>query len=145
MMIAALWLLDKEWSAASWMAAEDARPVDVLAFQAVLTGMTAPIWAGVAVSPYYNLYQLQARSSWAVADVTHTKAVRAKYGRAGAKFRTLTHWDYFPATRRFAARGGWRFAATKVGSRFIPYVGWALFAYDLWNVGKWIGEKTSPV
>lgn len=33
--------------------------------------------------------------------------------------------------------------AAKLGTRFIPYVGWGLLAYDLWNVGKWIGHKTS--
>lgn len=31
----------------------------------------------------------------------------------------------------------------KIGSRFIPYVGWALLMLDAWNLGKWIGEKTS--
>ncbi len=137
----AAWILDQEFKLANWMAAEDARPVDVLAFQAVLAGMTAPIWAGVAASPYYSIYQLQAATSWAAADVTYTKAMRAKYGRAGAKFRTLTHWNYFPRTLSFASRGGWRFAATRVGSKFLGPVGLALLAYDLWLTGIWVGER----
>lgn len=36
-----------------------------------------------------------------------------------------------------------RVAIGKIGSRFIPYVGWALLVVDLWALGKWIGEKTS--
>ena len=30
-----------------------------------------------------------------------------------------------------------RLGAAKVEARFIPYVGWGLFAYDLYSVGKW--------
>jgi len=30
-----------------------------------------------------------------------------------------------------------RLGAAKMASRFIPYVGWGLFAYDLYSVGKW--------
>jgi len=145
MIILAAWLLEKEWQAVEWIAADDADPLDKLAMKGVLAVSTAPIWIGVGVSPYYTLSQQQARLSWAVDDVRHTRKMRAKYGRLGAKFRTFTHWNYFPKHRSFAMRGGLRWGATKVGSRFIPYVGWALLAYDLWSVGKWIGEKTSPV
>ena len=43
------------------------------------------------------------------------------------------------ASRRMLLKG-----AAKVGARAIPYAGWALFALDMWHVGKWIGEKTNP-
>ncbi len=46
-------------------------------------------------------------------------------------------------TARFAKHRAGRLLAAKIGARFIPYVGWGLLVYDLWNVGKWIGEKTS--
>ena len=145
MIIAALWLLDKEWAAVDYIAAEDAHPADVLALKFVAGAATAPIWGGLAMMPYWKIHQQSARLAWAVEDVRHTRKMTARYGRVGAKFRTLTYWNWFPKHRAFAMRGGIRWGATKVGSRFIPYVGWALLAYDLWNVGKWIGEKTSPV
>jgi len=138
-------MLDLEFQAIDYIAAEDADPFDVLSLKYVAALSTSPIWIGVAVSPYYNIHQQAARLSWAVDDVRHTRKVRAKYGRLGAKFRTMGYWNYFPKHRSFAMRGGWRWGAAKVGSRFIPYVGWALLAWDLWTLGKWIGEKTSPV
>ena len=36
-----------------------------------------------------------------------------------------------------------KLAAMKVASRFIPYVGWGLLAYDLYSVGKWAHGKYS--
>jgi hypothetical protein len=69
--------------------------------------------------------------------------------------------DYYMAVRRqpagftVSSKGiralGWgssrsamlKLGAAKLGTRFIPYVGWGLLAYDLWSLGKWIGEKTS--
>ncbi len=44
---------------------------------------------------------------------------------------------------RIGKRKAARWAATKLATRAIPYVGWALLAYDLWHVGKWVKEKTS--
>ena len=69
-----------------------------------------------------------------------TQAVK-KTGALGGKFNTYTFYNLYPRVGAFAQKGGWRFAATKVGSRFIPYVGWALLAYDLYKVGKWVGRK----
>ena len=36
-----------------------------------------------------------------------------------------------------------KLGVAKVGSRFIPYVGWALLAYDAYSVAKWAKEKIS--
>ncbi len=138
---AAAWILEQESKAIHWIASDDAHPADVAMMQLVVGASTLPIWGGVAVSPYLQLAQLQGRLSWAAADVTHTAAMRAKYGAVGAKFRTLTYWNYFPRTRAFASRGGWRFAATRVGSKFLGPVGVALLMYDAWLVGIWIGEQ----
>ncbi len=141
-------ILDLEFQAidhlVGYSASPDARSSDIAALKLVAAASTSPIWIGVGVSPYYTLYQQSARMKWAVDDVRHTRKMKARYGRLGAKFRTLTHWNYFPKHRAFAMRGGLRWGAIKVGSRFIPYVGWALLAADLWSLGKWIGEKTSP-
>ncbi len=144
MIYLAVRMLELEYQAIDYIVADDTDPVDKLYLMGVAAVSTSPIWIGVAVSPYYTMNQQAARLQWAVDDVRHTRKMKAKYGRLGAKFRTLTHWNYFPKHRTFAMRGGLRWTATKVGSRFIPYVGWALFAFDLWSVGKWIGEKTSP-
>lgn len=38
-------------------------------------------------------------------------------------------------------RGAAKYAAGKIGSRFIPYVGVALLMYDAWTLGTWIGEQ----
>ncbi len=37
---------------------------------------------------------------------------------------------------------GRRLLAARIGARFIPYVGWALLAYDVYEVGKWVHGKT---
>ena len=142
MIRASLWLLEQAWGAVSFIAAEDAHPADVLALKGVVTAATAPIWIGVGVMPYWKMHQQAARLAWAVEDVTHTAAMRAKYGALGAKFRTLTHWNWFPKHRAFAMRSPARLLVTKVGARFIPYAGWALLALDLYHVGKWGYGKT---
>lgn len=139
----ALWILEQENKAISWLVDEEkSSPVDVFALRVVMAVGTAPIWGMVAIRPYYDLYTLHSATSWAVKDITYTAGVQAKYGRTAAKFRTLTHWNYFPRTRAFAMRGGARWAVTRVGSKFIPVVGWALLVLDLWMLGTWIGEKT---
>ncbi len=37
-----------------------------------------------------------------------------------------------------------RKAAAKIASRWVPVLGWALFALDMWAVGKWVGKHTDP-
>jgi len=142
MIRAAIWLLEHQWNAVNYIAAEDAHPADVMALKLVTTAATAPIWAGVAVMPYWKMHQQSARMAWAVKDVAHTARIRARFGSTAAKFRTMTYWNWFPKHRAFAGRSAARFAITKVGARFIPYVGWGLLAYDLYSVGKWVHGKT---
>ena len=57
MIILAAWLLEKEWQAVEWIAADDADPLDKLAMKGVLAVSTSLIWIGVGVSPYYTLSQ----------------------------------------------------------------------------------------
>jgi hypothetical protein len=47
-------------------------------------------------------------------------------------------------TARFAKHSAKKMLAAKIGARFIPYAGWALFAFDMWRLGKWIGKETNP-
>ena len=142
MIRASIWFVEHLWGGVDYIAHEDADPTDVFYLKMVGAMATSPIWAGIAITPYWKIHQQAGRFAWAVDDVRHTKKMRAKYGRLGAKFRTFTYWNHFPKHRAYALRGGARWAAMKVGSRAIPYLGWALFALDAWSVGKWIGEKT---
>jgi len=139
----ALWILEQENKAISWLVDEEkSRPVDVFALRVAMGVMTAPLWGMVAFQPYHQLYSWQAATSWAVEDITYTKAIRAKYGRTAARFRTYTYFNLYPGTRTFAMRSGGRFFLTKVASRALGPIGWALLAVDLWMIGKWIGDQT---
>ncbi len=135
-------ILDLEIQAARWAGFKI--PQDKKLETALYLGLVqSPILAAVSLTPYYSMYQVHAGMSWAVKDIAYTKAVRAAGG--STKFNTMTLFNYSPKMLKFGSRGGLRLLALKVGARFIPYAGWAILAYDLWSVGKWIGEKTSPV
>ena len=128
---AAAWVIDQEMKAVEWLLLPEVDPKDKLYLQMAVVMSSSPVWGSVAMTPYYSLNRAASAASWAVDDIT---------GPVGKR----TFYNYAPRTRAFAARGGGRFLATRVGARFSPIVGWALFAYDMWSVGKWIGEKTSP-
>jgi len=135
-------ILDLEMQAARWAGFKI--PQDKKGQAALSLGLVQlPILAAVSMTPYYSMYQAQAGMSWAVKDIAYTSAVRARGGNT--LFQTYTVYNYAPKMLKYGSRGGMRLLALKVGARFIPYAGWALFAYDLWSLGKWIGEKTSPV
>jgi len=106
-------------------------------------GLVAAIVQSAVISqmPYYTLYRYQSAASWAVADIAHSRGMASRSGRAAAKFDTMTHWNYAPKTRAFAARSGTRFVATKIASRALGPIGVALLMYDAWKTGIWIGEK----
>ena len=137
----ALWILDKEIDmirrgTSGWPSVQDSPGLYAAGFVAA-----AAQTAVIGQMPYYSMYRFQAAADWAVADIAYSRGVAARHGSQAAKYRTMTFWNYAPRTRTFAARGGWRFAATKVGSRFLGPVGVALLMYDAWHVGIWIGEK----
>ena len=140
MIRAAAWVVDQEIKAAKWAkisVAED-KELELLLWLGLIQ---SPYLAMASMTPYWQLGKLHAGTKWAVRDTLWTQAVR-KTGAFGGRYNTYTLFNYYPRIGAFAQRGGWRFAATKIGSRFIPYAGAALLAYDLWSVGKWIGEKT---
>jgi len=145
MLSVALWVLEQEYKfAKKHFTYTDPNPekIDSWEAAAVFTAITAGSLQTSAISfqPYYGLYKAHAATQWAVRDTLWTQAVK-KTGALGGKFNTYTFYNLYPRVGAFAQKGGWRFAATKVGSRFIPYVGWALLAYDLYKVGKWVGRK----
>ncbi len=136
-------IIDLEIQAAKW-AGFSVRKEDELEVAIYVGLVNLPILTAVSMTPYYSIYQYQAGMSWAVKDIAWSRQV-AKTGAIGGRFNTYTLFNYAPKTLAFGSKGGFRLLALKVGARFIPYAGWALLAYDLWSVGKWIGEKTSPV
>ena len=134
----ALWIIESTINATHWMVPHQYEMKD-LYLHGILGVSTAPVWGTVAMAPYLKIASLQRDAAWAVADIQYAKSSR----RAGyiSKFKTMTFWNYAPRTRTFAARGGWRFAATKVGSRFLGPVGVVLLMIDAWTTGIWIGEQ----
>jgi len=143
MLILATWVIDQEIKAAKWagISVAEERELELLLWLGLIQ---APYLVAASITPYYQIAKLHAGTKWAVRDTLWTKAVK-RTGAFGGKYNTYTLFNYYPKIGAFAQRGGWRFLATRVGARFIPVLGWGLLAYDLWHVGKWIGEKTSPV
>jgi len=143
MIRAAAWVIDQEIKAAKWagLSVTKENKLETMIYMGLIQ---SPYLAALSMTPYYQMVQAQGRMSWAVKDIAWSRQV-AKTGAIGGRFNTYTLFNYAPRTLAFGSRGGARLLALKVGARFIPYAGWALFAYDLWSVGKWIGEKTSSV
>ena len=137
----ALWVLDKEYEmirkgTSGWPSVQDRPGVYAAGFVAA-----AVQTAVIGQMPYYSIYRYQSAASWAVDDIAYSRGVAARHGARAAKYETMTYWNYAPRTRAFASRGGARFVATKVASRFLGPIGVALLMYDAWHVGIWIGEK----
>ena len=87
--------------------------------------------AAISIMPYYSIIQAAGHAD----DYVWLRTQPKGFSMSSKGVRAVG-WS---TSRRAMLKYG----AAKVGSRFIPYAGWALLAYDLWNVGKWIGEKTS--
>ncbi len=128
MLRAAAWILEQESKAIHWIVSDDADPKDVVALQLGVAIASSPVWGMAMITPYYGIHKAQAAAAWSVADLASPRGKRS-------------FWNYAPRTRAFASRGGWRFAATRVGSKFLGPVGVALFMYDAWLTGIWIGEQ----
>jgi len=136
----AAWVIDQEIKAAKWagITVAEENELELLIWLGLIQ---SPFIVAGSMTPYWQLGKLHAGTKWAVRDTLWTRAVK-RTGAFGGRFNTYTLFNYYPKIGAFAQRGGWRFVATRAGSRFIPYLGWALFAIDAWSVGKWIGEKT---
>ena len=134
MIIGALWWLE-QWHKAHkpyYQYADDSSygmPASVL--YATMTGVVPA--AFIAASPYGQLQRI----TMGIEDYSSRRA----YDKSTLHFSTK-----FPfARRKFVHSAGKRAAlkfGARVGARFVPGLGWALFAVDMWHVGKWIGHKT---
>ncbi len=143
MLRAAAWVIDQEIKLAK-RAGISVSKDNKLEVMLAVGLIQLPYLTALSMTPYYQLAQAHGRMSWAVKDIAWSRQV-AKTGAFGGRFNTYTFFNYAPRTLAFGTRGGMRLLALKAGARLIPYAGFALLAYDLWSVGKWIGEKTSPV
>lgn len=97
----------------------------------VMTALSPAIIIGV--SPYQGMYRVSSELS-----LGWRTAMRAEGGML-AHSTGVSRWilagtdDVFNVVRS-------RLFLAKAGSRLIPGVGWALFAYDLYKVGQWYME-----
>lgn len=133
----AAWVVDQEVKAMEWMGIDfKGKPEAAIWFGLI----SAPYLVAIGMQPYHGIYNLHAGMSWAVKDIAWSKEV-ARTGALGGKYNTYTLYNYAPKMLKFGKRGGLRLVALKVGARFIPYVGWALLAYDAYSVGKWAHGK----
>ena len=142
----ALWVLDQEYKAGKWLMAKsgssyvDSNPDKMSAqelFAATVFGIGAVAQTGLIGSTGYSqVFRMHDRSVRYIVNANWDAKVPKGFsiGRRGIS----------PIWRTAGMKGSARYAAAKLGSRFIPYVGIGLLMLDAWHVGKWIGEKTNP-
>jgi len=136
-----LWILDKEIEmirkgTSNWPSVQD-RPGPYAALAVGAMVQTSAF----ALAPHYSLWRAHSAGTWVLEDLAYSRGVAARHGARAAKYETMTYWNYASRTRAFASRGGWRFAATRIGTKLLGPVGVALLMYDAWKTGIWIGEK----
>ncbi len=136
-MSAALWVLRQEYKAASWLFSYDDPDPDLVSDEEAMAfvfiaGGAAVQTSAIAITPYYSIYQASASMQWVVDDMAYSAANRGAL--MGAH-------NYSPRMLSFAQRSVGRRLAVRAGARFLPVVGWGLFIWDAWNVGKWIGHQ----
>lgn len=138
----ALWVLEQEKRALQWIwkAGGMSRPGG--SFQDTpMSDAEVAIFSGVGLAA---MFQTGAIGSLGYGTIAHAAGRSDDYLRI-VKLNEPVGFSISKGkvTARFAKRSSAKLFAAKAGSRFIPYLGWALLAYDLWHVGKWIGERTS--
>ena len=99
---------------------------------ALTTGLAPAVFLGI--SPYHYIYH-----GASTLDLGWRTALRAEGGYLAHSTAT-SRWILGGSDDVLKLRYG-RLLAAKAGSRLIPYVGWSLLAYDLYNVGKWYLES----
>ncbi len=151
MLITALWVLDKQWK---WYHSEKRkryfthRPIidrndPSRIFASDVPPWIPPFMIGTAVAqtaligsfPYIGMVKAAGYADdyvWKRTAPQH--AIKAfEFGPGIRGFRPVG-WSQ-------SRRAGARLAAAKLASRFIPYVGWGLAAYDVYSVGKYAYRK----
>ena len=138
MFITALWVLEQEQKAFDWMFPYKKQLSSTS--ESIVAGGLLTAAAGQTALIGSTPYSLIARVSGNADLYLRQVALDAKwYNPSGFKFGGKL--GIIPTYTKHRAG---KVLAAKIGARFIPYAGWALFAYDMWHVGKWIGEKTNP-
>ncbi len=129
----AAWVLDQEYKAFNWLVTGKPKqkfsPGEQLFLGAAASGWVAG-HGYIAAQPYLRISHFANEMDLFVrtSNVRNRVPIGFTRGNAG--------W-----VARFAPRAG-KMLVTRGLTRAIPYIGWGLLAYDLWNLGKWIGSKT---
>lgn len=138
MFITALWVLDQEYKAAKWIWHKG--------------GMSRPDRPSTErelfFATYFGLLPAMAQTG-AIGMLGHSTIASAA-GRADdfVRLSRLNEPIGFSISKgrissKFAKHSALKMGAAKLGARFIPYVGWALLATDVYLSGKWLYEKFS--
>lgn len=143
MFIGALWVLEQQQKAWDWLFPQKI-PVDTpgksVMAGALLTAMGVQT-AIIGSTPYVQMVNLVNREDLFLRQLK-LHSSRSAGGMGIPQGFQLVPGKGFRA--KFMKASFARSFGAKVATRFIPYAGWALFAVDMFHVGKWIGEKTSP-
>lgn len=139
-----IWVAEQEYKAYSWLnrkAPHGKFSEMPKSHQAFLTGafmLNAGLLGTGVVLPYAAL----ARYSGMAAEFTTAfeAGEYATYSMTARSPHFLKRRVVFRVSMKYAAR----YAAVKIGSRFLGPIGVALLMYDAWTLGKWIGRKTNP-
>ncbi len=154
----ALWAYDQERKAMNWIAPgywetdDQGQWTDEQLYSALIFhGIALPYNIVIGMMPYYNLYtqwhkyddiiRLAHQIDMDMVFAYHSKKLKIPYAPRHTAGFNVTTKSITPFWRRVPVA---RLIGAKVATRFIPVVGWGLFALDMWMVGKWIGEKTNP-
>lgn len=98
---------------------------------AIMTGVAPAV--AISASPYGYMQIVKHNAD----DYLARRGYQGRHWAFDIRSKRFTFSRSF--SRRLLLRGG-----AKLATRAIPVVGWALFAWDMWLVGKWIGRKTNP-
>ena len=134
MFIHGLWWIEQwhEWHAPYYQYADDSPEGQVASpIYAILTGVAPAV--GISLGTYGGIQAI----TMGLEDYVERRAYQGRHWAFDIKSARFTFSR--SASRRMLLRG-----AAKVGARVVPGLGWALFAVDMWHVGKWIGKKTNP-
>lgn len=126
--IAALWVLDQELE--YYKTAKRRPPVGSLTHTALMAGAAAQT-AVLTFPSYWGMYRTWEKMDNFVYDMHPNNRVSFSLTKSGG-VRAIVP--------RMTRRQLFRFGAAKVGSRFIPVVGWGLLIIDAWSIGKYVGE-----
>ncbi len=143
MFITALWVLDQEYKAAKWIWHKGGMSRPGGSFQK--KPMTD---RELFFATYFGLLPAMAQTG-AIGSLGYS-TIASVGGRVDdfVRYSRLNEPIGFSLSRgkitpKFAKHSAFKMGAAKLGARFIPYVGWALLATDIYLSGKWLYEKFS--